>query len=235
MHTTLTPLFDAIEGLRRQDFSRFHTPGHKGAPLGFLSAVTPWDFTEVRGADSLFEAEGPIAETERLYTELYGTAGSFLSAGGSTLCIQAMLRLVQPLGQKILIGRNAHGSAVSAMALLGLEPAMALPSDPAPTCSPPPSHRPRQRKPCAGIPMRRRCMSPRPTTSASSPTSPDWRRSVTGTGYRCWWTTPTVLSCSSRRENRHPMHLGADLCCDSLHKTLPVAHWRTMLHVGDTP
>ena len=24
MHTTLTPLFDAIEGLRRQDFSRFH-------------------------------------------------------------------------------------------------------------------------------------------------------------------------------------------------------------------
>ena len=127
MHTTLTPLFDAIEGLRRQDFSRFHTPGHKGAPLGFLSAVTPWDFTEVRGADSLFEAEGPIAETERLYTELYGTAGSFLSAGGSTLCIQAMLRLVQPLGQKILIGRNAHGSAVSAMALLGLEPVWLCP------------------------------------------------------------------------------------------------------------
>ena len=127
MHTTLTPLFDAIEGLRRQDFSRFHTPGHKGASLGFLSAVTPWDFTEVRGADSLFEAEGPIAETERLYTELYGTAGSFLSAGGSTLCIQAMLRLVQPLGQKILIGRNAHGTAVSAMALLGLEPVWLCP------------------------------------------------------------------------------------------------------------
>ena len=74
MHTTLTPLFDAIEGLRRQDFSRFHTPGHKGAPLGFLSAVTPWDFTEVRGADSLFEAEGPIAETERLYTCLLYTS-----------------------------------------------------------------------------------------------------------------------------------------------------------------
>ena len=117
MNKTLTPLFDAIEALRRQDFSRFHTPGHKGSALGFLSAVTPWDFTEVRGADSLFEADGPISETERLYTGFCGTAGSFLSAGGSTLCIQAMLRLVQPLGQKILIGRNAHGSAVSAMGL----------------------------------------------------------------------------------------------------------------------
>lgn len=31
------------------------------------------------------------------------------------------------------------------------------------------------------------------------------------------------------------MHLGADLCCDSLHKTLPVLTGGAMLHVGDTP
>ena len=117
-----TPLFSAIDRLRRQGFSRFHTPGHKGRDCGFLTPVTPWDFTEVRGADSLFEASGPIAETEARCTALYRTGGTFLSAGGSTLCIQAMLALVRPLGGKLLLGRNAHASAIKTMALLDLRP-----------------------------------------------------------------------------------------------------------------
>lgn len=234
MHTTLTPLFDAIEGLRRQDFSRFHTPGHKGAPLGFLSAVTPWDFTEVRGADSLFEAEGPIAETERLYTELYGTAGSFLSAGGSTLCIQATLRLVQPLGQKILIGRNAHGSAVSAMALLGLEPVWLCPQTGADLLPAPIT--PAQ----AEEALRRN-----PDAAAVYVTSPDYFGKLTdiaGLAEVCHrYGVPLLVDNAHGAElqftpeNRHPMHLGADLCCDSLHKTLPVLTGGAMLHVGDTP
>lgn len=95
-----TPLTNAIRQLVEQDFSRFHTPGHKGRELDLLSPVTPYDLTEVRGADSLYSPDGPITEMERLYTGLYRTGGSFLSAGGSTLCIQAMLRLVRPAGEK---------------------------------------------------------------------------------------------------------------------------------------
>jgi len=33
--------------------------------------------------------------------------------------------------------------------------------------------------------------------------------------------------------NRHPIALGADLCCDSLHKTMPVLTGGAILHVGD--
>ena len=233
MNRTYTPLFDAIEALRRQDFSRFHTPGHKGGALGFLSAVTPWDFTEVRGADSLFEAEGPIAETERLYTEFCGTAGSFLSAGGSTLCIQAMLRLVQPLGRKVILGRNAHGSAVSAMALLGLEPVWLCPETGADLLPSPIT--PAQAE---------EALTACPDVAAVYVTSPDYFGKLTdiaGLAEVCRRHGVPLLVDNAHGaelfftpEARHPMQLGADLCCDSLHKTLPVLTGGAMLHVGDT-
>ena len=229
-----TPLFSAIDRLRRQGFSRFHTPGHKGRDCGFLTPVTPWDFTEVRGADSLFEASGPIAETEARCTALYRTGGTFLSAGGSTLCIQAMLALVRPLGGKLLLGRNAHASAIKTMALLDLRPVW-LTQDLAPDGFPAP-------------------VTPAQVEAALAAggdyagvyvTSPDYFGRLTdiaGLAEVCHrYGVPLLVDNAHgaelffTRENRHPMALGADLCCDSLHKTLPVLTGGALLHVGATP
>lgn len=109
-----------------------------------------------------------------------------------------MLRLVQPLGQKILIGRNAHGSAVSAMALLGLEPVWLCPRTGADLLPAPIT--PAQ----AEEALRRN-----PDAAAVYVTSPDYFGKLTDIaglaevchryGYRCWWTTPMVPSSSSRR------------------------------------
>ena len=229
-----TPLFSAIDRLRRQGFSRFHTPGHKGRDCGFLTPVTPWDFTEVRGADSLFEASGPIAETEARCTALYRTGGTFLSAGGSTLCIQAMLALVRPLGGKLLLGRNAHASAIKTMALLDLRPEW-LAQDLAPDGFPAP-------------------VTPAQVEAALADggdyagvyvTSPDYFGRLTdiaGLAEVCHrYGVPLLVDNAHGAElfftgeNRHPMALGADLCCDSLHKTLPVLTGGALLHVGATP
>ena len=229
-----TPLFSAIDRLRRQGFSRFHTPGHKGRDCGFLTPVTPWDFTEVRGADSLFEASGPIAETEARCTALYRTGGTFLSAGGSTLCIQAMLALVRPLGGKLLLGRNAHASAIKTMALLDLRPVW-LTQDLAPDGFPAP-------------------VTPAQAEAALAAggdyagvyvTSPDYFGRLTdiaGLAEVCHrYGVPLLVDNAHGAElfftgeNRHPMALGADLCCDSLHKTLPVLTGGALLHVGATP
>ena len=234
MQTSLTPLWDAIEGLRRQDFSRFHTPGHKGQPLGFLSAAAPWDLTEVRGADSLYEADGPIAASEALYTGLYGTAGTFYSAGGSTLCIQAMLRLVRPLGSRVILGRNAHSSAVSALALLGMEPVWLCPGTGADLLPAPIT--PAQAE---------QALRETPGAAAVYVTSPDYFGKLTdiaGLAEVCHrYGVPLLVDNAHGAElrflpeNHHPMALGADLCCDSLHKTLPVLTGGALLHVGDTP
>ena len=124
---TETPLRRALEEYIDAGWSRLHMPGHKGAPIEPFGTLAAYDLTEVEGTDSLFEDDGPLKELEEIFTQLYGTRSSVISAGGSTLCIQAMLRLVAREGGKVIAGRNIHAAAVNAMALLGLEPVWVYP------------------------------------------------------------------------------------------------------------
>ena len=56
-----TPIVDFLRDYQASSPARFHMPGHKGS--GFLGCEG-WDITEVRGADTLYEADGIIAESE---------------------------------------------------------------------------------------------------------------------------------------------------------------------------
>lgn len=124
-----TPLYNAIIEHNKKNRSAFHMPAHKGAAdcLAPLAAVLPFDLTEIPDTGSLFDGEGATAEAERLAAELFGAAGTFMSAGGCTLCIQAMLRLAVPQGGKLICGRVIHRSAVNAMALLDITPVWVMP------------------------------------------------------------------------------------------------------------
>ena len=126
---TETPLYTALMEHRALHRAAFHTPGHKNNPAALPDDLLSLDFTELPDTDSLFEAEGPILRAEQAAAQLFGTKRTLFSAGGCSLCIQAMLRLAAPNGGKILCGRVVHRSAVNAMALLGLEPVWALPED----------------------------------------------------------------------------------------------------------
>ena len=104
-----TPVYDFLIQYAERDPVRLHMPGHKGrfgAPA--LQRATTLDLTEITGADSLFEAEGILAESERNAASLYGTAYTFYSCGGSTLCIQTMLLLMKQQGRAVLAARNVH-------------------------------------------------------------------------------------------------------------------------------
>ena len=124
-----TPLYTALMEHRALHRAAFHTPGHKNNPAALPDDLLTLDFTELPDTDSLFEAEGPILRAEQAASRLFGTKRTLFSAGGCSLCIQAMLRLAAPNGGKILCGRVVHRSAVNAMALLGLEPVWALPEE----------------------------------------------------------------------------------------------------------
>ena len=121
-----TPLYHAL--LREKERGRvsFHTPGHKSnAP--FLRELFSMDTTELPDTDSLYEASSVILEAEKKAAALYGAQKALFSAGGSTLCIQTMLRLAMPAGGKMIVGRTIHRSAVNAMALLNIEPIWVYP------------------------------------------------------------------------------------------------------------
>ena len=118
-----TPICDFVKKYARSDGVRLHMPGHKGASiLGFEK----YDITEIGGADSLYEADGIIAESEKNASKLFGCP-TFYSTEGSSQCIRAMLHLIcagaRKNGRKPVIaaGRNAHKTFISAAALIDFD------------------------------------------------------------------------------------------------------------------
>jgi arginine decarboxylase len=228
-----TPLYDALRAYIARDTARFHMPGHKGAPIEPFGAVTAYDLTEVPGTDSLYEASGPIREAERRLSALYGTADTLLSAGGSTLCIQAMLALVAREGGKVIAGRNLHIAAVNAMALLGLEPYWIYPDGSSGEGIG------GRISPDAVVQALNDC----PDAAAVYVTSPDYFgvcSDIAGLAAVCHARGVPLLVDNAHGahlrflpEPIHPIGLGADLCCDSLHKTLPALTGAALLQVGN--
>ena len=114
-------LYKALLDYKSLGRSSFHTPGHKNNFYSKINLLS-LDYTELPMTDSLYGASGAIKTSEDKVSKLYGSKASFFSSGGNTLCMQAMIRLCVGRGEKILCDRLVHRSAVSAMALLGIEP-----------------------------------------------------------------------------------------------------------------
>ena len=116
-----TPIYDFLKSYMEKSGLRLHMPGHKGR--GF-SPLIPYgmDITEISGADSLFEADGIIAQSEKNASGIFGTVRTCYSAGGSTLCIQAMLAMMKQENRNVIAVRNVHRSFLAGCVLLGIEP-----------------------------------------------------------------------------------------------------------------
>ena len=119
-----TPIVDFVRAYLQSGTARLHMPGHKGTR--FLGCEH-LDITEIHGADDLFHAEGVIAQSERNAAELFGAGATFYSTEGATLPIKAMLALAVQNAPKngtrphILATRNAHKSFLFGCGLLDIE------------------------------------------------------------------------------------------------------------------
>ena len=119
-----TPIIDFVKKYALSSSVRLHMPGHKG--VSFVG-VEKWDITEITGADVLYSAKGVIKESEMNATSLFDSALTFYSTEGSSLSIRAMLHLVKTYAlangksAKVIAGRNAHKTFVSASALLDID------------------------------------------------------------------------------------------------------------------
>ena len=118
-----TPICDFVRAYSQSDTLRLHMPGHKGVCILGMEHL---DITEISGADSLYEANGIIAESEANAAKLFGCRTCY-STEGSSQCIRAMLYLLmlyaKQLGRKPLIaaGRNAHKTFLTAVGLLNMD------------------------------------------------------------------------------------------------------------------
>ncbi|MFR3239115.1 MAG: amino acid decarboxylase [Acutalibacter sp.] len=231
-----TPVVDFVRRYGESGISRLHMPGHKGQPfLGFES----WDITEIQGADALFEAEGILRESEENATGLFGSRRTFYSTEGSSHCIRAMLYLAltnRPAGAAPLVvaARNVHRAFVSAAALLDLEVAWLWPEESRSLCGCPIS--PRQLEETL-----KRLPAPPAAVYLTSPDYLGGMGEIAALSQVCH-RFGTLLAVDNAHgaylrflsPSLHPLDLGADLCCDSAHKTLPVLTGGAYLHIAKT-
>ncbi len=231
-----TPVYDFLKRYESSGTARFHMPGHKG-DRDFVRAFpgAGLDITEIAGADSLYEADGILLESEQNAGALYGSKTTVFSAGGSTLCIQAMLLLTVPRGSKILCGRNAHSSFYNMLALLDLRPVWLLP-------------RFSDGQLVSGTVETQqvvKALEENPDAAAVYLTSPDYlggQSDVAGIAAVCKTAGVPLLVDNAHGahlkflpgprgySDGHPITLGASMCCDSAHKTLPALTGAAYLH-----
>ena len=223
-----TPILKMLKEYSERDILRLHMPGHKGR-------LDKNDITEVEGADSLFDASGVIMESEENAGKLFG-ADTFYSTEGSSLSIRAMVYLTSLYAKEtgkdslILAARNAHKSFVSAAALTDVSVEWMLPKKnygylSCPLTSDEVEEQIRKKDPIAVY-----------------ITSPDYLGrtcDVGGIAEVCHRYGVLLLVDNAHgaylkflEGSMHPMDLGADMCCDSAHKTLEVLGGGAYLHVG---
>ena len=229
-----TPIIDFLKNYAENDRTRLHMPGHKGR--GSLG-VEALDITEVAGADCLYSSCGIIRKSEECASSLFGTERTVYSTEGSSLAIRAMVYLVKKYAlsrgmmPKILAARNVHKTFITVSALLDVDVRFIYSAD-------------------GGVvsceidleKLREKIEEEKPT--AVYITSPDYLgkcADIEKISAICHEYGSLLIVDNAHgaylkflTPSRHPIDLGADMCCDSAHKTLPVLTGGAYLHISKT-
>lgn len=229
-----TPIFDFVQNYIKSNTARLHMPGHKG--VSFLGCESA-DITEIKGADELYAPDGIIRKSEENATRLFSTAKTVYSAGGSSQSINAMLYLAYLKADKntrpfVLAGRNAHKSFIYALAKLDADVEWIYPANTDSICS------------CIVngemVEKTLKSLDRKPFTVYI--TSPDYlggMSDIPSIARVCKeYDIPLLVDNAHGsylkfyKQDLHPITLGADMCCDSAHKTLPVLTGGGYLHIA---
>lgn len=229
-----TPIADFVRNYVNQNMTRLHMPGHKGQPVLGCEAL---DITEIAGADALYEAGGIILESEKNAASLFGSGMTLYSTEGSSQCIRAMVYLAatnRKNGAKplFLAGRNAHKAFLYALALSGADVKWLMPEARRSlyACDITPE----------ALENALRAMDAPPC--AVYVTSPDYlggMADIAALAAVCDKYGVPLLVDNAHGAYLHflktpqsPLDLGASMCCDSAHKTLPVLTGGAYLHIA---
>ena len=125
---TRAPIYEALDKLRKQRVVPFDVPGHKrgrGNPelvdlLG--EKCVGIDVNSMKPLDNLCHPVSVIRDAEELTASAFHAENAFLMVGGTTSAVQAMILSSCKRGDKIILPRNVHKSAINALVLCGAVP-----------------------------------------------------------------------------------------------------------------
>jgi arginine/lysine/ornithine decarboxylase len=129
-----TPLFDALMEYAQGDYASFHIPGHRNERginqkwLDFAGpAIFAMDQTETPLLDDLHNPSGVIKQAQDLAAEVFSAQECFFLVNGTTCGNEAALTTIARTGEKVLIPRNAHKSALMGLIISGATPRYIMP------------------------------------------------------------------------------------------------------------
>ena len=229
-----TPIIDFVKKYNEAKTTRFHMPGHKGVSfLGFEKL----DITEIGGADDLSCPEGIIKKSEENASKLFNTKYTAFSTGGSTQSINAMLYIAflnraENTAPFVLAGRNAHKAFMFAAAKIGFDVEWLYPEKTNSLCS----------AVITATDLENKLESLNEKPFAVYITSPDYLGNITDikslSAVCKKYNVPLLVDnahgaySAFLKEAFHPILIGADMCCDSAHKTLPALTGCGYLHIA---
>ncbi|MGI6029990.1 MAG: aminotransferase class I/II-fold pyridoxal phosphate-dependent enzyme [Eubacteriales bacterium] len=128
MDQNRAPILEALQRFRRERIVPFDVPGHKrgkGNPelTEFLGEKCMGvDVNSMKPLDNLCHPISVIKEAEELAADAFGARQAFLMVGGTTSSVQSMVMAACKAGEKIIMPRNVHRSAINALILSGAQP-----------------------------------------------------------------------------------------------------------------
>ena len=122
------PIFEALERYKSMRIVPFDVPGHKrgkGNPelTKFLGEkCLTVDVNSMKPLDNLCHPVSVIKEAEELAARAFGAQHAFFMVNGTTSAVQSMIMSVCKRGDKIIMPRNVHRSAINALIISGAVP-----------------------------------------------------------------------------------------------------------------
>lgn len=122
------PIYEALKTYKKNRIVKFDVPGHKGGRgnkelTEFLGeSCMQVDVNSMKPLDNLCHPVSVIREAEMLAAEAFSARQAFFMVGGTTASVQAMIMSACKAGDKIIMPRNVHRSAINALVVCGAAP-----------------------------------------------------------------------------------------------------------------
>jgi len=130
------PIVEALQNAVDNPSYQFHIPGHTKGQAVFKDfkkligekALNVDTTDEFDNLGTLHPATGPIGEAQKLAAEAFGASKTFFLLNGSTAGNMAIGMSLTKAGQKVIINRNCHRSALTGLMISGAEPIWICPN-----------------------------------------------------------------------------------------------------------
>ena len=123
-----TPILEALKQLKSMRVVPFDVPGHKRGKGNRLlteflgEKCMSVDVNSMKPLDNLCNPVSAIRDAEELAADAFGAGHAFFMVGGTTSAVQSMVLTACKRGDKIIMPRNVHRSAINVLILCGAIP-----------------------------------------------------------------------------------------------------------------